>query len=99
VTTPDGLKFDSKREHGEWVKLEALARKGVIKDLRRQVPYELKVNGEKVTRYVADFTWYEHVAPSTWLHVVADAKGYITPEFKLKAKLFKALHGCDIRLL
>jgi hypothetical protein len=99
VTTPDGLTFDSQREHGEWVKLEALARKGVIERLQRQVPYDLVVNGVKVTRYVADFTWHERIAPDTWQHVVADAKGYITPEFRIKAKLFKALHGCDIRLL
>jgi hypothetical protein len=100
VTTPDGLTFDSKREHGEWVKLEALARKGVIERLQRQVPYKLRVNGQTVCRYVADFTWHERVqGTDEWRHVVADAKGYITAEFKLKAKLFKALYGCDIRLL
>ena len=99
VTTADGLTFDSQREHGEWVKLEALARKGVIQELRRQVPYALMVKGVTVCRYVADFTWMEPIGPNAWQHVVADAKGYITPEFKLKAKLFKALHGCDIRLL
>jgi hypothetical protein len=101
VTTPDGLTFDSQREHGEWVKLEALARKGVIQELQRQVPFDLVVNGIKVCRYVADFVWMEvHGAhESEQWRVVADAKGYITAEFKLKAKLFKALHGCDIRLL
>jgi hypothetical protein len=95
VTTPDGLKFDSQREHGEWVKLEALARKGAIQDLKRQVPFELAVNGVKICRYVADFSWLEVHDGQGWA-VVADAKGYRTREYAMKAKLMKAIHGIDI---
>jgi hypothetical protein len=100
VTTPDGLTFDSQREHGEWVKLEALARRGAIQGLERQVPFDLKVNGVKVCRYVADFQWTERCDcpdhTSTGRRVVADAKGMRTPVYRLKAKLMKAIHGIDI---
>jgi hypothetical protein len=101
VTTPDGLTFDSQREHGEWVKLEALARKGVIQELQRQVPFDLTVNGVKVCRYVADFVWREVHGPheSEQWRVVADAKGMRTPVYRLKAKLMHAIHGIEIREL
>jgi hypothetical protein len=95
VTTPDGLTFDSQREHGEWVKLEALARKGVIQELQRQVPFDLVVNGIKVCRYVADFVWVEEHDGQRW-RVVADSKGVRTPVYALKAKLMQACHGIAV---
>jgi hypothetical protein len=100
VTTPDGLTFDSQREHGEWVKLCALANRGVIHGLKRQTSFPLHVNGELITTYRADFEWIErcgcaeHIA--TGKRVVADAKGYRTREYAMKAKLMKAIHGIDI---
>jgi hypothetical protein len=99
VTTPDGLKFDSQREHGEWVKLEALARKGAIQELQRQVPFDLVVNGIKVCRYVADFQWIEIGPDGRKWRVVADSKGMRTRDYILKAKLMKAIHGIEIREL
>jgi hypothetical protein len=95
VTTADGLTFDSHREHGEWVKLEALARRGAIQNLERQVKFDLEVNGVKVCRYVADFVWHEVHDGQRW-RVVADSKGVRTPVYALKAKLMKAIHGIDI---
>jgi hypothetical protein len=98
VTTPDGLKFDSQREHGEWVKLSALARRGAIEGLERQVSFDLTVNGVKVCRYVADFVWIENHGGQRW-RVVADSKGMRTRDYILKAKLMKAIHGIEIREL
>jgi hypothetical protein len=100
VTTPDGLKFDSKREHGEWVKLEALARKGAICNLTRQVSYPLAVNGVTICRYVADFVWVErcdcHDHAADGRRVVADAKGYRTREYLIKKRLMRAIYGIEI---
>ncbi len=40
VVTPDGT-FDSKREHERFCELHILLRRGLIKDLDRQVPFPL----------------------------------------------------------
>jgi len=34
----------------------------------------------------------------SWEHVIEDAKGVETPEFKLKKKLMKAVHNIEIYL-
>lgn len=41
VTTADGSKFDSQREHHRWCELQLLERAGRITDLRRQVKFVL----------------------------------------------------------
>jgi hypothetical protein len=40
IVTADG-KFDSKKEYQRWLELKVLERAGHIRDLRRQVSYEL----------------------------------------------------------
>lgn len=41
VTTPDGVKHDSKKEARRWCELKLLERAGKITDLQRQVEFEL----------------------------------------------------------
>lgn len=94
--------FDSQREADEWVKLKILESRGMISELRRQVSFPLLVNGDKVTSYVADFLWWEGATANSerpLRRVVADAKGYRTPEYKIKKALMKAIHGIEIREL
>ena len=61
----DGIKFDSKKEGAYYLKLKVLEEKGIIKDLQRQVKFELlptfKFNGETIRgiSYYADFTYYQ----------------------------------------
>jgi hypothetical protein len=102
VTTPtkyrnqpiviDGIRFASRREGRRWSELRLLERAGQISDLKRQVTFPLDVNGKPVCRYVADATYRENGAL-----VVEDAKGFRTPEYKIKARLFEAIHGFPIR--
>jgi hypothetical protein len=91
-TVVDGIRFMSKREAGRYQELRFLEKAGHIKQLTRQVPYDLWINGKKVCRYVSDFNYYEGDAL-----VVEDSKGYRTPEYKLKAKLMDAVLGIKIR--
>lgn len=86
--------FDSKREAEAWQKLKLLEERGVIRALARQWPYRLKVNDQLVTTYRADFVFEED-----GVLIVADAKGYPTPEYKIKKALMKAIHGIEIREL
>jgi hypothetical protein len=93
ATTVDGIKFPSKAEAKRWGELKLLERAGQIMGLRRQVRIDLAVNGKHVCFYTADFTYFERSQ-----YIVEDSKGMITPEFRLKAKLYAAIFGKDIRL-
>ncbi len=90
----DGRRFASRAEGARYLVLKTLETLGQIKDLRCQVRYPLVVNGVKVCAYVADFVYVDLVAECR--EVVEDCKGYRTPEYKLKKKLLKALHGIEI---
>ena len=92
-TVVNGISFASKREAARYRELVLLERAGVIKDLSLQVRMPLKVNGQVVSHYVADFQYVEEGKL-----IVEDAKGFITDTFRLKSKLVKALYGVEIRL-
>lgn len=88
--------FASKHEAGCAVVLWRRQQAGEIRDLRFQVAYDLVVGAVKVTRYVADFVYRERIEGGWWMTRVADAKGFRTPVYKLKAKLMLALRGIEI---
>lgn len=91
--TFDGLKFDSKGECARYKVLKAREVAGVISNLTNQVSYRLTVNGVKVCDYRADFRY-----DRSGVEVVEDykSKATITPVYRLKKKLMKAVHGIDI---
>jgi hypothetical protein len=95
-TELDGVTFDSAKEARRWSELNLLQRAGQIRDLRRQVRYPLKVEGKLICTLVADFA-YEDAEGGT---VVEDTKSDFTrklPVWRIKSKLFSALHGFDVR--
>jgi len=93
-----GLKFDSKWEAERWGQLKAMERAGVVTELERQIKYELSVNDIKICDYIADFRYLQQEEDGFSKLIVEDAKGVLTPEFKLKKKMMKAIHGIDIHL-
>lgn len=92
--TVDGLTFDSKREAQRWMQLKLLESGGAIKELERQVEYELipKQKGERAVRYIADFRYIDHDGKT----VVEDTKGVKTPVYILKRKLLLWVHGIRV---
>jgi hypothetical protein len=92
IVERDGMKFDSQRELDRWCELQVLERAGEIRDLCRQVPYELRVNGMLVCRYVADFAYI-----SAGMVQVEDVKGVRTHEYIIKRKLMMAVYGIEIK--
>ncbi len=88
----DGIKFDSELELRRYQELKLLERAGAIKDLRRQVRFELQTSYKKNNKtirgiyYVADFVYYSFSERKT---IVEDTKGYKTEVYKLKKKLFE----------
>ena len=97
----DGVVFDSKREADRWADLRVLERAGEIDRLQRQVKFTLipvqrddkgKVK-ERECSYIADFVYYDEHGD----RVVEDAKGYKTPEYKIKKKLMLFFFGIEIK--
>ena len=89
----NGIKFDSAFELECWQHLEQLASEGKIKDLNRQIKFELLPANclYRALNYVADFTFFVNDK-----YIVADAKGLVLPEFKIKQKIFFDKYGNQI---
>lgn len=91
----DGVRFASKAEAKRDAELQVLARRGEIHDLKRQPRFPLKVEGVKICTYVGDWFYRErYFANGIQIEqpVVEDRKGVLTPAFKIKWALAKALH-------
>jgi len=97
----DGNKFDSKAEFKFWGHLLIRQRAKEIFNLERQVVYVLApavtIAGRKrpPLRYVADMRWNE--GKKSGPVVVADVKGAVTPEYRIKRHLMASVHGIEIQ--
>lgn len=90
ITYYDGIRFDSKAEMQHYCELELLKKAGVVKDIQRQVSFQLQPgytgkDGKKVKAitYKADFV----VTYSDGHKEVIDVKGHLTEVYKLKKKM------------
>tara|TARA_B100001063_G_C16451347_1_gene398481 strand:- start:230 stop:604 length:375 start_codon:yes stop_codon:yes gene_type:complete len=97
-TVAMGLKFDSKWEAERWGQLKSMERAGIVTQLERQIRYDLTINDVKICSYIADFRYLLEEENGLFKLVVEDAKGILTPEFKLKKKLMKAIHNIELLL-
>ncbi|VVE55641.1 hypothetical protein PCO31111_05058 [Pandoraea communis] len=92
----DGIKFDSRKEAQRWQELVLMQERGEITALERQVVFVLapgvRINGRMAPalRYIADFV-YERGD----ITVIEDAKGVVTPEYRIKRHLM-AVKGLSI---
>ncbi|MCP1674142.1 hypothetical protein J2T57_001244 [Natronocella acetinitrilica] len=92
-TTINGQVFDSGWEAERYLQLRADEASGLITDLRTQVAFAIIINDMHVCDYVCDFAYLDADGEA----VVEDAKGYLTPMYRLKKKLMRAVHGIEIR--
>ena len=90
--TVDNVCFHSKKEATRYTELKLAQTVGMISDLELQPSFDLKVNGILICRYKADFRYRQDRQ-----QVVEDAKGFKTPEYKLKKKLMLAIHNIEIQ--
>lgn len=94
-TEMDGEKFDSKKECARFRQLRFLEKEGVIKDLQRQVKYELipKTDKFRACSYIADFVYV--LRGET---IVEDVKGGVrTQVYLMKKKLMYYKYGIEIK--
>lgn len=97
--TVDGVTYDSTKEYRRFKELSLLERAGAIRNLQRQVEFELipsqRINGkvaERPCKYVADFVYQQDGK-----RVVEDTKGFRTKDYIIKRKLMLWVHGIQIR--
>lgn len=78
--------FDSVAEMDRYTELMFMECSHEIKDLQRQVTFELipKQKGERAVNYIADFVYIENGKT-----IVEDVKGYRTKDYIIKRKIFK----------
>jgi hypothetical protein len=95
ATIVDGIRFSSKKEAKRWGELGLLERAGEIIDLKRQVRISLRGERDWIktptgrdATYVADFTYIDNRSGE---YTVEDAKGFRTPEYKLKRAILAAM--------
>jgi len=76
-----------------------LQKAGQIDDLARQVWFDFHINGKPVKmenghvmHYTADFTYTENGQ-----QIVEDVKGMITPDYRMRRALMKAIYNVKIR--
>ena len=95
----NGHCFDSVAERNRYLILDSWRQDGEIKDLELQPKFLLQngfiYNGksERAINYIADFKYVDIATNQT---IVEDVKGVVTPEYRLKRKLFLNLHGSNI---
>ena len=104
-TIIDGITFDSQREARRFVELQHLESRGLIENLRHQVPFELapgvkfstEARKKPALRYVADFAYRENGR-----EVVEDVKSTATAKaaaFQIKRHLMLSVLGIDIKIV
>ena len=82
----NGIAYHSKKEAGYAQELDLRIKAKDIKKWERQVPIELRVNGELIAKYYVDFKIYHNDKSEELVEV----KGFETEVFRLKRKLLEA---------
>lgn len=88
----DGIDFASRREAKRYLALRILESTGDISSLVLQPRFPLRVNGELICTYVADFSYLRKED----VLVVEDVKGVRTDVYKIKRNMMKALYGLEV---
>lgn len=95
VYDQDGKKIaDSKLEYGDGEHLMWGELAGEVCDLKRQVNFVLTIFGVEICTYRADFTFRDREGKLC----VFESKGAVTPEYRIKRALMRALHP-EIRFI
>ena len=105
-----GIKFDSQLERDRYIYLKGLEDKGLIKQLKIQVPFDildsqslkshivpsLGKNTARGLKYITDFVYYR-VQDNRW--VINDVKGRSSMVYRVKMKLIIKLYGMNYQII
>lgn len=100
-TVVDGITFDSRHEAKRYCELKILERGKEIRDLQRQVKFELvptiRKDGKVVHRAISYYADFVYIDNRTGEKIVEDAKGYKTDVYRMKKKMMLDKYGIDIK--
>lgn len=85
----NGVSYHSKKEAGYAHELALRKASGDIRGWERQVKISLDVSGKHITNYIIDFVIEHNDGRREYVEV----KGFETPEWRMKWRLFEALYG------
>lgn len=91
-TEVDGRAFDSRAEARRYSELCLLEKANELFNLECQPKFDIKVNGQHICNYIADFKYRTRSGIIVW----EDVKGVKTPVYRLKKKLVEAQYGITI---
>lgn len=83
----DGFTFDSILEGTFYVYLKNLRDQGLIKDIERQIPFQLDENDPKIGMYYCDFSYFDIEKNKKIFIEIKTVITYSEDVFKLKMKL------------
>jgi len=89
--------FDSKKEATRYAELKNLERAGLIECLELQPSWDVFINGQKLCRYSADFSFLDK---KTGRPVVEDTKSSGTAKdaaYRLRKRAAELAHGITVR--
>lgn len=93
----DGILFDSRKEAKRYGELKMMLKAGKIGQLELQKMYELKVEGQRVCKYYADFVYMVMATGETVVEDVKSEATRLKPSYRLKKKLMKAIYKIEIK--
>ena len=111
-TVVDGINFPSQKEARRYAQLKILERAGEIRDLQRQVEFELipaqfepprtlksgrKVRGRCIERKCVYIADFCYFRADTGEYIVEDAKGFRTDVYRVKKKMVLYKYGIRIK--
>ena len=94
--TMDGITFDSKGEMNRYAYLQHLLKVKQISNLALQPSYSIEINGKKICKYSADFTYYDEHLKRIIIEDVKSSGTAKDPYYRLRKKLAEAVHGIKV---
>lgn len=88
-TVLDGIKFASIGEAKRFSDLKLLQHAGEIKELAPHPSFDLIINDIKIGKYTSD---YYYIRTKDDQEIVEEYKGFKTPVYNLRVKVFQALY-------
>ncbi len=93
--TMDGVVFDSEAEMKRFADLQMLERAGEISDLRRQISYDIEINGQHFCTYTSDHEYLD----KTGTPIIEEFKTEFSKReqaYSLRRRAFELYHNLKV---
>ena len=94
-----GVVCDSKKEAGRYMILLSMQTGGEIKNLVHQGRVSLEINGTHICDFEPDFMYQDKQGKLHAEDVKGMKKGTVFNLFLLKARIFKAIYGTEVKVI